>query len=43
MYVNPRDVNEFWRYQGSLTTPGNYGGNDCAELVIWTVFKVRDQ
>ena len=22
-----------------MTTPGNIGGNDCAELVVWTVFK----
>jgi carbonic anhydrase len=35
----PGDRNEFWRYQGGLTTPGAIGGNDCAEIVIWTVFK----
>lgn len=29
----PHDTNEFWRYSGSLTTPG------CDELVVWTVFK----
>ena len=37
----PKDLNSFWRYQGSLTTPGAIGGNDCAELVVWTVFKSK--
>jgi hypothetical protein len=27
------DLNEFWRYEGSLTTP------PCTEGIIWTIFK----
>ena len=31
----PKDTKNFYRYQGSLTTPG------CNQIVVWTVFKVR--
>ena len=30
----PRDVDEFFRYEGSMTYP------DCNQNTIWTVFKV---
>ena len=41
MDLLPEKTTEFWRYKGSLTTPGAIGGADCAEIVIWTVFKVH--
>ena len=31
--IFPSDVGQYWRYAGSLTTPG------CYESVVWTVFK----
>jgi carbonic anhydrase len=35
----PHDLDHFWCYQGSLTSPGPEP-NDCFEVVMWTVFKV---
>ena len=32
--ILPKDVDEFFRYEGSMTYP------DCNQNTIWTVFKV---
>lgn len=32
--ILPKDVDEFFRYEGSMTYP------DCHQNTIWTVFKV---
>jgi hypothetical protein len=32
-FLMGKNLNDFWRYEGSLTTP------PCTENVIWTIFK----